>query len=208
MLRTIAIMTARVMVSVDAPHDQTWINLTTDYVLTGIKYSQALKRWPAFAHPLVYQFLPEYPMVQKQLSDERKMVVKTIEEQEDRERNGIPHPQPLPIIYSMTRKPELRTPAAIEMQLKEQLNLAVGGIHTTSNVLTQTLFELTAHPEYIPDLRAEVIQTLRKHGGSLNKTALYEMSKLDSFIREAHGLNSPNLSMQSYPSYIPCRLTM
>ncbi|KAF4816228.1 Cytochrome P450 monooxygenase ATR2 [Colletotrichum siamense] len=194
MLRMLGILTARVMIDNQAPHNDTWITLTTEYVQSGTSYAHQLKFWPGFMRPLVHRFLPEYSEIQRQLSDGRSILVQAIENFNKRESQGSPEPQPTSVLYHMSRKAAGTSSSVIDMHLKEQMNLAVGGIHTTSAVLTQTLFELSSHPEYVPELRQEVVDTLRKFDGVLSKAALWDMHKLDSFIREAHRLNSPNLT--------------
>lgn len=190
----LGILTARVMIDQEAPHNDTWVTLSTEYVQSGTTYAHDLKFWPAFLRPVVCRFLPQYAQIQRQLDSGRSALVKAIEGFTERENNGIPEPQPTSVLYHMSRKAAGTSSTVIDMHLKEQMNLAVGGIHTTSSVLTQTLFELSAHPEYIPELRKEVLDTLAKFEGVLSKAALWDMYKLDSFIREAHRLNSPNLS--------------
>jgi cytochrome P450 len=198
MLHTLGILTARVMMSPSAAHDETWVTLTTDYVLSSVAYARQLKRYPEFLRPLVYRFLPGYTAVQCQLNEGRGMIWRTIREQDENEAKGIPPEEPTTVIYAMTRQQEDKTPRAIESHLREQLNLAVGGIHTTSSVLTQTLFELAAHPEYIPQLRMEALAAAEKCNGHFDKGVLWDMHKLDSFIRETHRLNSPNMSKSAY----------
>lgn len=61
-------------------------------------------------------------------------------------------------------------------------------------MLIQTLFELAAQPEYIPALRKEALEAAEKCNWQLDKATLWDMVKLDNFIRETHRLNSPNLS--------------
>ncbi|KAK1449315.1 hypothetical protein CMEL01_08630 [Colletotrichum melonis] len=194
MLRMLGIITARVMIDSDAPHNETWVTLTTEYLHAGVRHAHALKFWPPMLRPVVHRFVPGYAEVQRQLNLGRSIVVDAIRKIDEREKNGVPERQPTSVLYHMSRKAPGASSAVIDMHLKEQLNLAVGGIHTTSAVLTQTLFELSAHPEYIPELRKEVIDTLVKFNGEFSKASLWDMHKLDSFIRETHRLNSPNLT--------------
>lgn len=66
-----------------------------------------------------------------------------------------------------------------------------GGLHTTSIVVSDTLFDLAARPEYIQPLREEIEQIIGQHGWT--KDAFNRMHKLDSFIKESSrlgGLNS------------------
>lgn len=197
MLRMLGILTARVMVGDEAPHNQTWVTLTTNFVQSGVAYGHALKFWSSYLRPLICRFLPQHSEVQGQLNAGRKILVDEIHRIREREEHAVDEPQPASILYHMTRKAPGTSSSVINMHLKEQMNLAVGAIHTTSSVLTQTIFELAAHTDYIPDLRREVIDTLVKFDGILSKAALGGMHKLDSFIQEAHRLNSPNLSEPS-----------
>lgn len=181
--------------SPSAPHDSTWVTLTIDYVLSAIQYARELKAWPVFMRPLVYRFMPSYQSVNKQLNDGRGMINKTIKENDEKEAAGMVFQEPPTIMWAMARMPKDKTPQAIESHLREQMNLAVGGgIHTKSSMLIQTLFELAAQPEYIPALRKEALEAAEKCNWQLDKATLWDMVKLDNFIRETHRLNSPNLS--------------
>lgn len=53
------------------------------------------------------------------------------------------------------------------------MGLSVAAIYTTSDLLTQTLLNLDAHPEYLEPLCAEAVAVLRKFGWQ--KQALAEV---------------------------------
>ena len=66
-----------------------------------------------------------------------------------------------------------------------------GGLHTTSIVLSDTLFDLAARPDYIQPLREEIEEIVSQYGWT--KDAFSRMHKLDSVIKESSrlgGLNS------------------
>ncbi|KAJ6494229.1 cytochrome P450 [Mycena sanguinolenta] len=67
------------------------------------------------------------------------------------------------------------------------LAMNMAGIHTTSSVFTQALFDLTAHPTYIAALREEAEQVVEEHGWT--KAALNKMHKIDSFLRESQRMH-------------------
>ena len=194
MLKMLGVLTARVMMGPETPHDPVWVPLSLYYFENAVAYCRALKFWPEWIRPVACYLLPQRVAVQKSLDDGRSVMARVIKEFDEREKNGIEEPPPPAVLYFMSRKSEHKL-QAVDMHLKEQLNLAIGGIHTTSSVLTQTLFELAFRPEYIPALRKEAMEITAKYGRPLNKTALWEMHKLDSFVREVHRLHSPNLSM-------------
>jgi cytochrome P450 len=189
MIRLIATVTARVFMGSEAASQDRWITLTTDFVLDGIKYAQALRPWPSWLRPFVYLFLPQRLPVLAQLAEGRTFVATSIKAQTD-----SPVEQPAPLLYHMTHDPKSKEAKNLDAQLKHQMILAVGGIHTTTAVLTQCLYDLVAYPQYIPVLRQEVVEVLKKSGGSWTRQSLGELKKMDSFIREVHRLSSPNLS--------------
>lgn len=79
-------------------------------------------------------------------------------------------------------------------QGKGQLGLGAAGIHTTARLLTNCIYDLATHPEWISVLREEINSV----GGmdpewSIEK--LGELWKLDSFIREVLRLEGNSLGM-------------
>ncbi|KAK7729287.1 hypothetical protein SLS63_006160 [Diaporthe eres] len=192
-LRQLGILTARVMVDADTPHNENWQFLSTEYLDSGMSYAHDLKQWPALMRPFVYRFMPQYTEVQRQFKNGRRVIVNAINMFDERESNETAEPEPKTVLYHLSRKVKGTSASVVEMHLKEQMNLASGAIHTTSAVLTQTIFELAARPSYIPELRKEIMEIQTKFG-QLKKAALWEMHKMDSFVREVHRLHSPNLS--------------
>jgi cytochrome P450 len=64
-------------------------------------------------------------------------------------------------------------------------------IHTSSFAITHALLDLAANsPQYIDELRSEIVAALEKHGGAWNKRTLADMPKLDSAFRESQRMNS------------------
>lgn len=88
-----------------------------------------------------------------------------------------------------------------------QMGLAVAAVHTTSDLLTQSLLNLCAHPEYCDQLRQEVVQVLGKYGWQ--KVALTELRLLDSFLKETQRLKPINMgeSKQALIFTLSLRLT-
>ncbi|OSX67133.1 hypothetical protein POSPLADRAFT_1051288 [Postia placenta MAD-698-R-SB12] len=60
-------------------------------------------------------------------------------------------------------------------------------IHTSSNSITHSLFNLAAYKQYVQPLREEVEAAIKEHGWT--KDAIEKMWKLDSFMRESQRLS-------------------
>ncbi len=65
--------------------------------------------------------------------------------------------------------------------------------------MTQVLYRLLAHPEYIEPLRQEVDAVISEEGWT--KAGIDKMHKVDSFVRETQRLDGIILgSLSSFPS--------
>ncbi|KAJ0278752.1 hypothetical protein COL940_007087 [Colletotrichum noveboracense] len=75
-----------------------------------------------------------------------------------------------------------------------QLFLTVAAIHTTSSVITATMYDLISNAEYIPLLREEIIRVYNEDGG-WEKASLFKLKLMDSCMKESQRLNilGPNM---------------
>ena len=67
-----------------------------------------------------------------------------------------------------------------------QVFLSLVAIHTTSDLVSQLMTDLSLHPEIIPDLKEEIVRVLGEEGRI--KSALFKMRLLDSAIKESQRL--------------------
>jgi cytochrome P450 len=67
-----------------------------------------------------------------------------------------------------------------------QIALQLAAIHTTSDLLTQTILDLLVNPDLIQPLRQEAVEVLSKYGWK--KLALTELRLLDSVFKETQRL--------------------
>ncbi|KAF8639979.1 hypothetical protein AX17_001225 [Amanita inopinata Kibby_2008] len=73
------------------------------------------------------------------------------------------------------------------------LVLNFAAIHTTSGALTNVLYDLAIHPEYVQPLREEIESVRQEEGWS--KATVGKLRKLDSFIKESLRLSSHSFVM-------------
>ncbi|KAL8825028.1 MAG: hypothetical protein Q9191_004661 [Dirinaria sp. TL-2023a] len=74
----------------------------------------------------------------------------------------------------------------------------LGSLFSVSGVIKDTLYEITARPEYIPSLRKEIEQAMAEDKG-WQKTTHAKLQKLDSFMKEVQRVNPPSAP---YPSSV------
>jgi len=65
-----------------------------------------------------------------------------------------------------------------------QLIMGALSVNTTSQLITNSIFNLATWPEYVPTLRQEIDDTLRDAGGKWTMDSMAQLQKLDIFIKE------------------------
>jgi cytochrome P450 len=61
-------------------------------------------------------------------------------------------------------------------------------------MITSSLYDLAAHPEYIPILREEVNEVFEKFDGEWNPESMSQLKKMDSFVKESQRLGGAAVS--------------
>lgn len=74
-----------------------------------------------------------------------------------------------------------------------QMALSLAAIHTTSNLLTNVMYDLAAHPEYMQPLRDE-IRAVVAEDGTLKKTSLLKLKLMDSVMKETQRMSPVSMS--------------
>lgn len=86
-------------------------------------------------------------------------------------------------------QPEERTPVRHAHRV---LHMSFAASAVSSALMMHTIHQTLMTPEYVPELRQEITNALKEHGGWTEK-ALLEMHLLDSFIRELLRMNPPSV---------------
>jgi cytochrome P450 len=93
----------------------------------------------------------------------------------------------------------------IRFQTLISLALVAAAINTTSQLLTNTIFDLAVRPEYIDMLREEATEVLNGSNGQWTADAVSKLKKMDSFVKESQRQNSIVSKSQPFgPSSILC----
>ncbi|KAF5535806.1 ent-kaurene oxidase [Fusarium mexicanum] len=190
-LRLIATNNARVFQGTAASLDEEWLAASTGYVLACFDCIRALKQWHPWLRPLVYRFIPERAAIKDQWLKGRKRVMASMRERQEKGGN-LEDPPTMLDHLSNGRNEHIADD--VELQLLHQMTLIAVGTVTTFSSTTQAIYDLVAHPEYIPILRQEVESVPRDQNGNFTKDSTVAMDKLDSFLKESQRFNSPDLT--------------
>lgn len=183
-------MTARVFVGQQLCRDPIWLDVITNITVDIFRAIEALRLWPRFLLPLVARVHPSCRHVENEVQKARAILTPVIE-QKHKNRNET---ESTAIEWMEKCADGISYDPAIA-----QLRLSIASMHTTSDFVTQVLFDICQHPELIDDLRKEIIAVREKH--RWGKQALYDLKLMDSVMKESQRLKPIALSEYHPNSY-------
>lgn len=125
---------------------------------------QSLRMWPSILHPIVARVLPSCRKVQTELEDARKIINPVLAERAAEKEAAA----------KQVNTPKRYTDAMEWMEQcakgrpydagAAQLSFSLAAIHTTSDMLTQVLFDLCGKDDLINALREEARTVIKEDG--------------------------------------------
>lgn len=189
MTRIISRMSGRSFVGMKLARNEEWIALNVTYTRDVFKAAAKLREWKPILRPVVKYFIPEIRRVWENHTVATSILTpillqKTVNSKQDSREKPVEALQWLRDEQSKRKKNDVA--------LLANLTLALGAasIHTTSQLITNVIFDLAARPEYVGMLRDEVTEALNDVGHVWNQELLSKLQKLDSFIKETQRFSS------------------
>lgn len=186
MLDIVARISSHMFLGEGLCRDAEWLDVTKRYTVMGFGTANVLREYPPWLRPLMNHILPQCRELRELSARAKKLIAPVILERqqarEDAVRDGKPVPRFEDALDWFEREgadPKL-DPAYL------QLILSVVAIHTTSDLLAETILQLSQRPQLVEELRAEISGVLKADGWK--KTSLFNMKLLDSVIKESQRL--------------------
>ncbi|CAG8135836.1 unnamed protein product [Penicillium salamii] len=185
-LRMVAQLSSKVFLGDQICRDPNWLRITVDYTVDSFIAAVALRQWPSFIRPLVANFLPACQKTRREL-DEARSIIKPVlqarrEAKEATARDGRTTVRFNDAMQWMEDVAKGRPYDAAVVQM----SFSVVAIHTTSDMLTQVLYDLCGKEDIIQALRLEVINVVREEGWG--KQSLHKLKIMDSVLKESQRL--------------------
>ncbi|KAI1149500.1 cytochrome P450 [Nemania diffusa] len=185
-VRYVSSLSSRIFLGDELCRNKAWLETTSQYTINTMHAVKKLRLFPKFSRRFVHWFLPECRLVRRLLNEARAIIQEVIDKRRAEKiaaaREGRPIPCPNDAIEwaEEESKNDPYDPAVY------QIGLSMAAIHTTSDLLNQTLQNLVQRPELIRDLRKEIIEVLQAEG--MTKTALFNLKLMDSVLKETQRL--------------------
>ncbi|KAK2728893.1 Dihydromonacolin L monooxygenase LovA 3 [Colletotrichum kahawae] len=190
-MQVISRLSTRIFMGDELCRDDEWVRAVADYTGTAFGVGRELGKYPRWSRPYVHWFLPSCWKVRSLLAEARKILKPHLERRSAKKAAALARGDTQVIFddsiewfdKEYTHKYDPAT---------EQITLSLVAIHTTSDLLQQTMIDLARNPELIKPLREEAVRVLGAEG--LKKTALYNLKLMDSVIKESQRMKPVMLS--------------
>ncbi|CAG7951773.1 unnamed protein product [Penicillium nalgiovense] len=191
----VARLSSLIFVGETISHDDEWIDVSVNYAIDAFMAMRDLREWPSILHPVVHWFLPSTQKLRKHLKMARSIISREIDRRAMIRAGKLPADDPprgADALDWYRETAEVRNNLTFD-QSCAQVGLALAAIHTTSNLLTNVIYDLAAYPEYIQPLRDE-IRAVAAEDGVLKKTSLLKLKLMDSVMKESQRMNPLSLT--------------
>ncbi len=202
LLRVVARVSARIFIGMPMCRNEEWLKTSIQYTenvfLTALLLRMVLPR----LRPIVQWLLPSWHRLHGNLRLGKRLISSLVDERRKLEtKNDTSYEKPNDVLQWMINAAEGEEGKPNKLAHR-QLLLTIASIHTTTMAATHAMYDLCANPEFFMLLREEIKQQLDSDG-NFNVTALNDMRKLDSLMKESQRLNPLNLSMPPLPPSPP-----
>jgi len=181
----VARASSRVFVGIPLCRNPEYLNLSINHTADVSRARGVLIRFPGFLRGIAARFLTNVPKVVRLMQKHLGPIIE--ERQKKIAEYGPDYPDKPNDLLSWTMDAAEGDERSPEKLTNRVLVLNFAAIHTSSAAFTHALFHLAAEPQYLAPLREEVETIIKEDGWS--RTAISNMHKLDSFLKESHRMN-------------------
>ncbi|KAF6827222.1 cytochrome p450 monooxygenase, partial [Colletotrichum musicola] len=190
-LDTVSAMSGRIFVGERLGHNKQWLQTVIDYVELSLVAMQSMRMWPEVLRSIVVWFLPGPTRLRAYVRDAERLI--SAELKMRKEESYSAEYEDAIEWFAEVAKGEKYNPAVC------QLILGSVAVHTTADLITQTVYDILQHPELIEPLREEVIRVIGE--GGWKKTSLHNLKLMDSVLKESQRLKPAQIG-SSGPSLV------
>lgn len=184
-------MSSAVFVGAELARDAQWQRLILSYTINLFNGVRALRTWPQFTRKFIHWFLPECRTCRKQLALARQLLQPVLKKRRQAIDEAVSARQSPPIFDDTIAYIEEIAAGRPFDTAATQLAFAISAMHTTTELLKQTLVDICLHPELINPLRDEAKAAIEQYGWTT--AGMFQMQLMDSVIKESQRMKPGSL---------------
>ncbi|TQN68884.1 Cytochrome P450 monooxygenase eqxH, partial [Colletotrichum shisoi] len=185
-LDLISRLSSRVFLGAEVCRDEDWLAITKSYTVNAFLSAQILRPYPSWFRPVAHWFLPQCKTLRRQVSESKKIIEPVLERRREVRRRAREGGEPAPTFNDGIDWFEEESQGREYDVVGAQLGLSLVAIHTSTDLLVETMLRIAEHPELFDALRQEIVEVLSVDGWK--KTALFNMKLMDSVLKESQRL--------------------
>lgn len=185
-LPVIARQSSRVFLGEELCHNTDWMRITVNHTVSFFMAVEALRVWPKYLRPLAAKFSPMCKKLRAEIQEARSIITPILEARRAQRAEVLRQGKNPKAFNDLIEWLEDLSNGHTYDPARAQLKISVAAIHTTSDLLTQTLFNIAGNSKLIADLREEVISTIGTYGWE--KSSIYNLKLMDSVLKETQRL--------------------
>ncbi|KAK1589820.1 cytochrome P450 [Colletotrichum navitas] len=185
-------MAARVTSGQDLCRNETWLRNTIQYTIHAPVAANKLRLFPAPLRYLAHLALPECRAMRTELATARALVTAVVDKRRRERLDAASTGRPMPcyedaIEWGAEQFQDSPGPSVKDYDpAMFQLQTSVVGLHSSTDLLTQTLINILLHPDIVPPLRREMVDAVGPEGWS--KPCLHKLQLMDGVMKETQRL--------------------
>jgi cytochrome P450 len=181
-------MASRVFLGDELCRNEAWLKITKEYAINMFGAIRKFQHYPPPLRKIFQWFIPECKLVRDQFETASQIIAPVIAERRRVKEEARVTGKEIPVFNDaldwVTQEAEAK---GCEFDMRTfQLMISFVAIHTSADLLVQTMLDLAQHQEIMQPLRDEIVGVLRADGW--RKTSLYNMKLLDSVLKESQRL--------------------
>ncbi|KAK2001900.1 ent-kaurene oxidase [Colletotrichum falcatum] len=189
-LDLIARLSSRVFLGDELCRNEDWLAITKSYTVNAFLSAQILRPYPYWTRFVAQWFLPQCKNLRQQMSDGRRIIEPVLQRRRSLRERARQEGKPVPSFNDGIDWFEEESGGREYDMAACQLGLSVAAIHTTTDLLVETILRIAENPSLFDALRKEIFAVLNAEGW--RKTALVNMKLMDSVLKETQRLKPIN----------------
>ncbi|MCJ1351256.1 MAG: hypothetical protein MMC33_001240 [Icmadophila ericetorum] len=189
-VKVVSRLTAKLFVGDTLCRNPEWVKLNLDLVEDIFRTTLVMRHFPTFMHPFLGAILPSRYGLERKFQGIHSYLVPLINE---RRRLAAANPEYVQATDVLAWMDELaegyeKSPSWLATRYIWTL---IGSLHSVSELVMNSIYDLCEHPEYFAPLRQEIEDVLQG-GTRWGKTSAQSLLKMDSFIKEVQRHHPPS----------------
>ncbi|KAL4804730.1 cytochrome P450 [Aspergillus unguis] len=182
-LDIVAQLSSKVFLGDQVCRNPDWLRITVAYTVDCFMAAEKLRWYPKFSRRIVAKFLPETRKVKAELQESRDIINPVLAKRKAEKEAAFARGEQPPNYNDALEWMEVCAKGRPYDAAVAQLSMSLAAIHTTSDLLTQVLYDICAHEGLVDEMREEVLTVIKAEGWQ--KTTLYKLRLMDSVIKES-----------------------